>query len=97
MYPPPVSEEEFIAIAYENFGDYAPQVIAEYPISEYDSYFSAINYVIGDYLFVCQTQFIIETVSADTTAYMYLFNHTPSYDIPAAGACHASEEISIFF
>jgi carboxylesterase type B len=101
LTPPPVSLSEYEQFLNEVFGGFAPEVIAEYPLADYnDSGFDAINAIIGDSLFVCPAQFLAQALNTPENtlpSYMYLFNCTPSWKIPAAGAYHGAEVIIHFF
>lgn len=67
-----------------------------YPLSDYDgSGYKAVEAIVGDYLFVCPAQFIVEATieqnSLQQKTFMYLFNHTPSWSIPFVGPYHGAE------
>ena len=103
LYPPPISQQEYEEILIENYGAFAPEVAAVYPLSAYDNNgFKAVEAIIGDFLFVCPSQFIVEAVNSPNTinnmSFMYLFNHTPSW-VPkylGTGAYHSSELTFVF-
>ena len=94
LYPPPVSKEEYEEIIQENFGNFAPEILEAYPLSDYGySGFRAIEAITGDYLFVCPAQYIVEATMTENYTYMYLFNHTPSWSLEFIGPYHGSEVI----
>ena len=100
LYPPPITKVEYDEILIENFGDFAPEVAATYPLSDYNTNFDAVEAVIGDYLFVCPAQYMIEAFNTPNTinkmSFMFLFNHTPSWFAPSMGPVHGSEINFVF-
>lgn len=97
-YPPPVSATEYEAFVLSEFGEFGFLVLQEYPISEYGSGYNAIEAIIADFLFVCPANYIAEAVgyaNINQPAFMYLFNHTPSW-AKFAGAYHGAEVSKAF-
>jgi carboxylesterase type B len=94
LYEPIVLQEKYITIVEEEFGDFSSNVLELYPPVSGNN-FDNLNNIIGDYLFVCPSFYVITSLNNEFTidkkSYLYLFDHTPSWSIPAAGAFHTAE------
>ena len=100
LYPPPITPEQYVDLIMEEFGEFGVKVLEVYPLSAYNgNAFKAVTDIVGDYTFVCPAAEMITAINNANTeinSFMYLFNHTPSWGLPAAGAYHAAEVFFFF-
>jgi para-nitrobenzyl esterase len=97
-YPTGLTEtiyEEFIGLV---FGEYADEVLAEYPVSAYDSVEDALDDAIGTFAFVCTTRRTARALTAaGARVFLYRFLHAPGYlPFPEMGSYHTAELPFVF-
>ena len=98
-HPGGYTPAEYVALVQGLAGSYAPEVLAEYPLSQYSSPNYAVAAVGTDYAFSCGALLLDALMSQYTTVYAYEFNDTnpPNiflpYDpyMPSIGDSHAIE------
>ncbi|MES1924868.1 carboxylesterase family protein [Salinisphaera sp. T31B1] len=92
----PLTADEYSTQVETTYGANAPQVLGEYPLSDFDSPSEALSAIQGDSRFICP----IETVSTLLTAYVPVYEYefadenAPSYSPPTSyplGAYHTGE------
>jgi para-nitrobenzyl esterase len=94
----PVTEDTYPAVVESMVGpDAAPLVLAEYPLSAFDSPDLAIGAIGTDSIFACPARTIDQTLSTQVATFAYEFNdsNAPELFLPPVsfpyGATHASE------
>ncbi|MBN1652692.1 MAG: carboxylesterase family protein [Deltaproteobacteria bacterium] len=94
----PTNDEEYVAYLKGGFGDYADQIAALYPPSNFNgSYRDALVRVIGDSSLVCSTHDTARRAAkAGLDVFMYNFNVPWSIVPSLLGAAHASEISHVF-
>ncbi len=103
----PVTPEVFEGYIWEKFGDQAPQVLAEYPLSNYSDPSDALEAVMTDSMVpfhrrLLNTYRLAELFSATTSTYFYEFNDPsapPQLELPpgfSTGAYHTAEVQYLF-
>ncbi|TNE48108.1 MAG: carboxylesterase family protein [Deltaproteobacteria bacterium] len=80
------------------YGAKADQILAQYPIANYNSPAAAYAELLGDSFFVCSIRRTARLLSAaGNQTYLYHFTHAPSFvPIPFLGAFHGSETGYVF-
>ena len=94
----PTNDTEYLTALQSNFGDFAPQVMAEYPVSNFNGdYRLALGRAIGDSGLVCGTHDTARrAVAAGLSAFMYNFNIPWAIAPTLLLASHASEISHVF-
>jgi para-nitrobenzyl esterase len=94
----PTSDAEYMTTLQNDFGSFAPQVFAEYPVSKFNGdYRAALAEVIGDSGLICGTHDTARrAVAAGLPAFMYNFNMPWAILPTTLLASHASEISHVF-
>jgi para-nitrobenzyl esterase len=94
----PTSDAEYLATLQSNFGSFAPQVLAQYPVSKFNGdYRLALASAIGDSGLICGTHDTARRlVKAGVSAFMYNFNIPWAIAPTNLLASHASEISHVF-
>ena len=94
----PVTEDEYPIVVEAMVGpDAAPLVLAEYPLSSFDSPDLAVGAIGTDSIFACPARTVDQTLSTQVATFAYEFNdiNAPELFLPPVsfpyGATHASE------
>jgi para-nitrobenzyl esterase len=95
----PIADEVEYEQALERiFPDHTAEILAEYPVSEYDTPRAALDELTGDWAFVCPARRAARSLSsAGVTVYLYTFDQEPFEPlIPDLGVFHSSEIPFVF-
>ncbi len=98
--PPVTTEAEYVATLQGRLGDFAAEVIAAYPVSDFASPQDALARVVGDSFLVCPTYDTARRAAAGR-ARTYLYNFAREIPIPIAvvlklGAFHGADIPYVF-
>jgi para-nitrobenzyl esterase len=94
----PTSDSSYATEVQNRFGSFAPQVLAEYPVSKFNGdYRLALGRIVGDSALVCGTlDTARRAANAGLPVFMYNFNMPWQIDPTLLLASHASEISHVF-
>jgi para-nitrobenzyl esterase len=92
------TEADFEALADGILPGQGPAIVAEYPISDYESAQKAAEAAIGDAGFICASRRTARNINDNGgTAFLYNFSHAPASALfPGLGAFHSAEVRYVF-